>query len=329
MHQLATTPTGESPADSPYLTLDTRDPARALAWQTARYGGSRRMLRADSGFRFRTRFVELGAVTLSRTAYVAGSVFVQQPSSNFVGAAALVGGSARMTCGSETIDNGRADTVLAPGDRGFTCEAHDPDFVYVTVSTDLLRRVAGELCDVGSEQVQWRSLAPVTEAAAHAWRMTVGYVDRLVGEGHATSPLVRSSLTNLVAAQLLATFPNSTHDPVLAPDGRGTPAAVRRAVAYIENNVDKPISVTDIADASGIGVRALQYAFQRHRDTTPMAYLRRARLERAHRDLTQGDPTRGDTVVAIAARWGFTNTSRFSHAYRREYGQTASQTLRS
>jgi len=49
----------------------------------------------------------------------------------------------------------------------------------------------------------------------------------------------------------------------------------------------------------------LQRAFRQYRDTTPMGYLRRIRLDHAHRELLTADPSRGDTVSAIAARWGF------------------------
>jgi AraC-like DNA-binding protein len=58
-----------------------------------------------------------------------------------------------------------------------------------------------------------------------------------------------------------------------------------------------------------------------------MAYLRRVRLEQAHRDLR--DATAADvTVTAVASRWGFT-ASRFTEHYRAAYGQLPSQTLRS
>ena len=45
-----------------------------------------------------------------------------------------------------------------------------------------------------------------------------------------------------------------------------------------------------------------------------MAYLRRVRLDRAHRDLQAANPA-VDTVTAIAVRWGFTHAGRFSVAY--------------
>ncbi|WP_018332700.1 helix-turn-helix transcriptional regulator [Actinomycetospora chiangmaiensis] len=106
------------------------------------------------------------------------------------------------------------------------------------------------------------------------------------------------------------------------------PAALRRAVEYIEAHAGEDVSLDEIAQAARIGPRALQLAFNRHRGGSPMAYLRQVRLARAHRDLETADPTRGDTVAAIAAAWGFANPGRFATMYRETYGVSPSRTLR-
>ncbi len=72
----------------------------------------------------------------------------------------------------------------------------------------------------------------------------------------------------------------------------------------------------------------MQEAFRRHLDTTPMAYLRRVRLERAHRELQVTDPAAGGTVAEIAARWGFAHHGRFAALYQGCYGHAPSATLR-
>ncbi|MCU1653871.1 MAG: hypothetical protein JWQ60_5020, partial [Pseudonocardia sp.] len=87
------------------------------------------------------------------------------------------------------------------------------------------------------------------------------------------------------------------------------------------------ITLLDIAASAGVGVRALRHAFAHHHDTTPMGYLRRVRLERAHRELQAANPG-GDTVAQVARRWGFANPSRFAAFYRRTYGANPRYTLR-
>lgn len=102
---------------------------------------------------------------------------------------------------------------------------------------------------------------------------------------------------------------------------------LRRAIGYIHENSHRNIGVADIAAAVGVSVRALQYMFRRQLDTTPLKYLRRVRLERAHEDLQKADPS-VTTVQDVATRWWFTHAGRFSVAYRQVYGASPSDTLR-
>jgi AraC-like DNA-binding protein len=104
------------------------------------------------------------------------------------------------------------------------------------------------------------------------------------------------------------------------------PESLHRAVSFIEANPHRELTAADIAAAAGVTVRAVQLAFRRHLDTTPMAYLRRVRLHLAHQDLLDGDPAT-DSVTAIGARWGLVNPSHFATLYRREFGQSPSHTL--
>lgn len=102
--------------------------------------------------------------------------------------------------------------------------------------------------------------------------------------------------------------------------------ALRRTIAFIDENAHTGITTADIAGAAFVTIRAVQLAFRRHMDTTPMSYLRRVRIDHAHRDLLAADPGH-KSVTAIAYRWGFSSPSRFAAAYRQAYGVTPAQTL--
>jgi transcriptional regulator GlxA family with amidase domain len=103
---------------------------------------------------------------------------------------------------------------------------------------------------------------------------------------------------------------------------------VRRAMDFIDANADRELTLSEIATASGIGARGLQEAFLRHQDTTPTAYARQARMDRAHRDLEASDPAGPDTVPVVAARWGFADLDRFATAYQETYGHAPGETRR-
>ena len=105
------------------------------------------------------------------------------------------------------------------------------------------------------------------------------------------------------------------------------PQTLRQAIAFIDDNAHLDIRLADIAAAIAVTPRTVQYTFRRHLGTTPLEYLRRVRLHRAHRDLQAADPA-VDTVMEIAGRWQFGHPGRFSRAYKETFGNPPSRTLR-
>ncbi|HWN35413.1 MAG TPA: helix-turn-helix transcriptional regulator [Pseudonocardia sp.] len=200
-----------------------------------------------------------------------------------------------------------------------------------TVMLDLgvLAQVAATEPSRAPGPIRWTGFQPVSPAAAVHWRNTVSYLRGLLdNEEAAAQPLIRGNAARLLAATALTTFPNTAVTAPTAQDRHdGTAATVRRASAFIERHAHGDISLADIAGAANVSIRAVQFAFRRHLDTTPMAHLRAVRLDRVHHELLAADPGRGATVTDIATRWGFYNHSRFVARYRRAYGIAPRHTL--
>lgn len=112
-----------------------------------------------------------------------------------------------------------------------------------------------------------------------------------------------------------------------APGGSAR-RTVQRAIAYIEAHLAAAVSMTDLASATGMSVRAIQQGFQEDLGTTPMAYLRDRRLDRVRAELSDALPSDRVTVTAVAQKWGFTHLGNFAAGYHRRFGETPSQTLR-
>jgi AraC-like DNA-binding protein len=177
--------------------------------------------------------------------------------------------------------------------------------------------------------IRLTSLQPRSALAALQWQRTVTFLRDLLANTEAVAqPLIRGNAARLLAATVLATFPNTAvTDPTAQDRQDATSSTVRRAIAFIEQRPEADIGVADIAAAANVSIRAVQFAFRRQLDTTPMAYLRAVRLDHAHRDLLATDPDHGDTVTGIASRWGFYSSSRFATQYRRAYGVSPRDTL--
>jgi transcriptional regulator GlxA family with amidase domain len=112
--------------------------------------------------------------------------------------------------------------------------------------------------------------------------------------------------------------------------GAGGPSfdapALRRCLAYLDDMAGCGATLQGMARAAGVSVRTAQTLFRRHLDTTPSAYLRLLRLERARRMLERPEPE--TTVTGAAHAAGFTHLSDFAAHYLVRYGEKPSATLR-
>ncbi|WP_433053193.1 helix-turn-helix transcriptional regulator [Dactylosporangium sp. CS-033363] len=255
---------------------------------------------------------------------------VAEPFDEFM-AGVLIGGRINWSAGNEAVALRRTDVIrysnTRPNDTSFVAY----DIATISIPTATLERFAEAHLGIGAGELRFDGITAVSDTAARQWRVLTEYVHRslaMPGPG-LDSPLLLSQLTGLISATALTVFPNTSMTSHYRPGPKAVPpAALRRAVAYIDAHIGEPITLADIAAAGGVTGRSVQAAFRRYYATTPMGYLRRARLDAAHRDLQTGDPTAGDTVAAIAARWGFGSVDRFTASYRAQYGVLPSHTLR-
>ena len=164
-----------------------------------------------------------------------------------------------------------------------------------------LSRVAATAPSRRPAPIRFTRLEPRSTAMAAQFWATRSYVAGLLADPDAAeSPLVLANATNMLAAVALSTFPNTAlSDPTIEDRHDASTATLRRAVAYIDDHPGDDITVTEIAAAASVTPRAVQLAFRRHLDTTPMAYLRRARLAAAHADLAAADPTRTTVTLSL------------------------------
>ena len=246
--------------------------------------------------------------------------------------AQITAGRVRWGSDGAQRDYGPGQVFLAgqPG-RPFTAMVQDAEVELAIFDSALLSQVAAAGRDTSRQPVRFTGYEPVSAQAAQTWRATCAYLRDCLSAapGQAAGPLVASSAANLLVATALATFPNnSLTEPAIDERRDSRPVTLRRAITFIDEHAHLDITLADIAAAASVTIRAIQLAFRRHLDTTPLAYLRRVRLDHAHRQLIAADPGQ-ESVAAVASRWGFTSPSRFAAYYRAAYGIPPSLTLRS
>jgi AraC-like DNA-binding protein len=238
-------------------------------------------------------------------------------------------GAVEVATAREQVRLGRGDAYLHPVGAVFDLGWNHIDVHFLELPLNRIVEVAVARTGIDPSALRFESMIPVSAATTRLWRATVGMINRELSapDSALAQPLIQTSTLTMLAAAALATFPNTSMTANPLCPGRVAPAALRRATAFVDSHADQPITLVDIASAAGTSTRALQQAFKRHHNTSPTAYLRRLRLGRAHHELQAADPTRGDTVAAVATRWGFANPGRFAIEYRRAYGHAPSHTL--
>lgn len=317
------------PAQLRRTEFATSDQAEARQFIDEAYGG-RLTLSAtrDGNWRVSLSKADAGAFSVAEATLSADLTSKVTDRDRFIVTTLLGGATAH--------DQGKVSRRYRPGDvylssfpkADITARTRDARVQAVSLSGQLLAEVAATAPDVAPGPVRFLSPVPL-EGGAQRWRETARFVSGLLTNSAVdTAPLVIASAARLLAATALTAFPNTAISVPTAADRHDAhPGTVERAVSFIEASAGRDIAVGDIAAAVHVTSRALQLAFRRHLNTTPMAYLRRVRLDQARHDLDRASLGQGATVTAIAYQWGFSSPSRFAEQYRAAYGELPSTTL--
>ncbi len=195
--------------------------------------------------------------------------------------------------------------------------------IMVQIQAPLLRRRLAVAREGGLElPVRPGTTLDLTAGAGRSWR---GMVDLLLADlerpdGLAAYPAAAASLRLALVDGLVAGLARTGPAPTAPAE-----AVVRRAAALIEEHCAEPLGTPDVAEAVHLSVRALQAGFREHLGCTPMAYLRRVRLERVRESLSDGSAA---GVTDAALRWGVLHLGRLAGDYRAAFGESPSDTLR-
>lgn len=103
------------------------------------------------------------------------------------------------------------------------------------------------------------------------------------------------------------------------------PADLVRVLAWLRSHLSDPVELDTLAQIAGVRPRTLETHFKLFLGTTPLGWVRRARLARARQQLLNAGPQ--DTVTGIALASGFNQLSRFAGVYRKNFGEYPSTTI--
>lgn len=93
---------------------------------------------------------------------------------------------------------------------------------------------------------------------------------------------------------------------------------INQAIRLMEDSLDEPMPVSDLAQVLELSVRQLERQFQSTLKTSPSRFYKQLRLKRARLLLDQTQMS----MVEISVATGFSSTNILSKAFREEYGES-------
>lgn len=144
-----------------------------------------------------------------------------------------------------------------------------------------------------------------------------------LGEDAPVEPLYGDSLAMALAAHLIGHY-RTGGGALRAPSHGLSRQSLGRVTEYVEAHLDGPLSLADLAAASGLGVSHFKTLFKRSTGVSAHRYVVERRVERARLLLVEGKTP----IAEIALRTGFADPSHLARWMRRLLGVTPAKLAR-
>ena len=275
---------------------------------------------SSGSFRSQTNFVRSDRVTVYRQWWNRKVMARGTSPADYVVVGTTTNGSVQVNWCGRDLSRERFACTQPRGDVDFTT-SESSDQVVALIRADVLKHYSGE-AEQGAEprglhmncrkQMGSELIATIQEILSR-----YASQPNLLKDPHECQDFESQVLSALAACANWGPLPNE--------DRSRRREAVRSASAYAESQ-HRRTTVPQLAEAAGVSQRTLEYAFRECLGLTPLQFLRRCRLNHAHRDLRSATPE-SKLVTDVAISWGFSDLGRFAAEHRRLFGENPSQTL--
>ena len=270
----------------------------------------------------------IGVICVSSTSVEGGCTVQQQDAADRLVLMIPICGHAEVKVGTQLID-AKPDVIVLASTRQISSLELAPDrkHLMVEVPQSDLRRKLGQLirCTI-HESLQFQLTLKMDTVAGRLLSMIARALAEGLTDEVASDSFTLLSLSDALMNCLVELVWHNYTSSVDSATNLVTPKYVENAIAFMQANLPKPLTVDVIAAAVNVSPRSLQQGFKQYRETTPMAYLSELRLQAAHRELQWAPP--GVSVSDIGRRWGFSHLGRFAAEYRERFGRAPSGTLK-
>jgi AraC family transcriptional regulator len=231
-------------------------------------------------------------------------------------------GIRREACGETFISPSRiGEFAILPVSRKSRWHGQVPAHLDIRLNPDKMDELATELRRAGQRRFEFinvpRMRDPVIEHIGAIFQVELGRA------AHPAQDILIESLAVALGAHMLRSYTNLT-----GVEDRSTGsidiAAIGRAIAFIDDNPHRAISLRELAGAAGLSRFHFGRVFKRHLGVSPARYVEQARIEQAKRLIVEARMS----LASVAQAVGFADQSHFSRRFRVHAGRTPAQFAR-
>jgi AraC family transcriptional regulator len=222
----------------------------------------------------------------------------------------------REVCGKTFTSPSRiGEFSILPAGRKSRWHGLTPAHLDIRLDPGKMDEMAAELRKTGERRFEFANVPrmrdPIVEHIGAVFR------EELNRASHPAQDIIIESMALALCAHLLRRYTNA-----VGIEQRSTAsadvAAIGRAIAYIEDNPDRAISLRELAGASGLSRFHFSRVFKRHLGLSPARYVERTRIEQAKALIVNAELS----LACVAQAVGFADQSHFSRRFRIHEGRT-------
>jgi len=224
------------------------------------------------------------------------------------------------------VDPQRGGVAGAPGSNATIDYSGDFSHIVLRITpAALIHRLSLLLDRPIDPPLQFNGAPRARNAGAYA--RLVRFVAQELGRHEDGLPaLVLEELEDALLVNYLFANEHNYSELLGGPARAAAPWQVRRAVDYIEQHWDQPITIEQLTRITETSARSLFLMFKKTYDVSPMVYLSQVRLRHARQLLSQ--PTQDTSVTRVGFMCGFSNMGNFAQKYYGAFGERPSETLK-
>lgn len=219
-------------------------------------------------------------------------------------------------CGKRFESPSRAgESIIMPAGYRVRFRGRFPAYIAMRLPPEQLDQANSEIRRVGSPRIEvvshFQAPDPVLQHIAQL------FSQEMRQSFHPAQTLLVQSLATVLAVQMVRRYSTALGvEP--KPGLTVNTAAIQRALAFINEQPTRQISLEDLATVSGLSRFHFSREFKRHIGLTPVGYVESSRIARAKELIHRAELSLAQVAHAV----GFADQSHFTRRFRRHVGCT-------